>query len=696
MTQVETASASAHGKPTENDDINRKQRWFRAYETNKARESTEQRQARQYYHDRQWTDAEVQRLQARGQQATVRNRIKRKIDFLVGVEQRLRRDPKAFPRTPQHEQDADTATAGLRYGCDINHWEKLSSDVMHDGLVTGIGVAMIGIDGDDPKMQYVPIDRFFYDPRSVLPDFSDARYLGLHLWLDIDEAKDRWPDYADRLESMIDATNVGASLQRDVDKEQQWGDFENRRVRIVEFWEKKREGWYYCLFTGHLELDGAMSPYLDDKGMPDCPYVAWSPYVDEKGDRYGMVRTMKSVQDEINYSASKILHRIATDRFFYEDGSIEDVDELGKQLARPDGKIRITRGEWGKSVGLVDVNGVKLQGETERFQMAVTEIENLGPNPGLVGRGEGVDGASGRALLAQRDSGMTELSPIFERHRDWKLRVYRTLWRRCKQAWTGQKWIRITDDDNAVQHIALNQYEMQADPQTGMPVIGGQNIMAQMDVDIILNEGPDSITVNEELMTTLSNLGEVATGPLGKVMIELSNAPNKERLLKMLDKATAPDPSVAALQQRMAHLEEMLKAAMIDKTVAEVENKRADTLSKLMAATTPQAPMQGKPDEFGNAAPPQPAPEPNLPLAFAAMQQFPLQFGRPSLEQQAEMAPVGPQPGQDDQNGQQQGGQPMGQPPMQGESMMPPGGQPPQMMPEQMASAGALPVNPGA
>jgi hypothetical protein len=95
----------------------------------------------------------------------------------------------------------------------------------------------------------------------------------------------------------------------------------------------------------------------------------------------------------------------------------------------------------GRTVGTID-QGVKLQGETERFQLAVTEIENLGPNPGLVGKGQGVDGASGRALLAQRDSGMTELSPIFEQHRDWKLRIYRKLWNRCRQAWTAERWIR--------------------------------------------------------------------------------------------------------------------------------------------------------------------------------------------------------------------------------------------------------------
>lgn len=674
---VQEAPSSKQDVP----DIGRKHRWFRAWETNKDAENREARVARQYYHDKQWTDAEKAALRRRGQQDTVRNRIKRKVDFLVGVEQRLRRDPKAFPRTPKHEHDADTATAGLRFACEVNRWEKVSSDAMHDGLVGGVGCVGIVIEGGEPVIKAVPYDRFFYDPRSTSPDFSDARYMGLHMWMDIDDAVARWPQHRATLESMVDASNSPAStIATEQDRATQWADFEQRRVRVVEFWEKRPMpgsatgfGWHYCYFTGQIDLESGWSPYKGDKGELDNPYEAWSPYIDETGTRYGMVRTMKSVQDEINYSASKILHRISADRFFYDEGSVEDPDELARQLARPDGKIKIRGGEFGKTFGIID-QGAKLQGEYERFQAAVAEIENLGPNPGLVGKGQGVDGASGRALLAQRDSGMTELSPIFERHRDWKLRVYRKVWNRCRQSWTAEKWIRITDDERSVQFVPLNQYQMMPDG-----TIMAQNVVAEIDVDIMLNEGPDTITMNEELMQTLANIGEAATGPLGKVMIELSNTPNKERLLKMLDQANAPSPEVAAMQQRMAQLEEMLKAAEIDTKVAEVENKRADTLQKLVTAATPP---QQQTDELGNPnGPAQQAPDMNM--AMMAMSMFPLQYGMPTVEQLAE----------------QMGAQAQMPPP---EQQMPPGMPQPGMVPqeiqepEQLTDAGALPISPEA
>lgn len=546
--QVVQLPAKAKTEPKQ-EAIGRKREWFRAYETAKAREMEEARIARQYYHDKQWTDGEVERLRQRGQQATVRNRIKRKVDFLVGVEQRLRRDPKAYPRTPQHEQEADTATAGLRFVCDKNLWGKISSDVMHDGLVSGIGVVFIGIQGQDPVLTEVAVDRFFYDPRSIKPDFSDARYLGLHLWLDIDEAKERWPDKAKELDSMMDADGGETTTSTiEQDRDEQWGDFENRRVRVVEFWEKGGNGaWRFCYFTGNIILESGDSPYLDEQGKPDCPYEAWSPYIDEKGTRYGLIRTLKSIQDEVNYSASKMLHRISVRQMFYKEGAVEDVDDFARQMARPDGKLKIApHSEWGKDVGPVD-DMKALQGEAERHQLAVQEMENYGPNPGLVGQGQGVDGASGRALLAQRDSGMTELSPVFERQRDWKLRCYRKMWARIRQAWTGERWIRVTDDSNAVQFVPINQYQM--DPMTGQ--IMGQNVVAEIDVDIILDEGPDTITMNEELMDQFTKLGEAAMSPLGKIVIELSNTPKKEQLIRMIDEAMqamqpGPDPALQA------------------------------------------------------------------------------------------------------------------------------------------------------
>ena len=46
------------------------------------------------------------------------NRIRRKIEWLKGLEVKQRTDPKAFPRTPKHVDGAESATDAIRYVCD--------------------------------------------------------------------------------------------------------------------------------------------------------------------------------------------------------------------------------------------------------------------------------------------------------------------------------------------------------------------------------------------------------------------------------------------------------------------------------------------------------------------------------------------------------------------------------------------------
>jgi hypothetical protein len=642
--------------PSSSDDLARYRKYIRAFETNKLEEQNESREARKYYNDKQWTDKELKTLKRRKQHPVVDNVIKRKVDFLVGVEQRMRRDPKAYPRTPKHEHDADTATAGIRFVCDKNRWESISSDAMHDGLVSGIGVAWIGIkrgkDGVlDVDMKRIDPARFIYDSRSMRPDFKDARWSGVDIWMDIDEAKEGVDEEtAKKLDNLIDSNkgNVSA-LPAEIDQAEQWGDYENSRVRMVELYELRVAPpynvaqWHYCKFAGDVKIEAYVSPYQDEYGQPANPYEAWSPYVDEKGNRYGVFRTMKTLQDSINYKRSRLDHEIGSRQTFSNrGGAVEDVDKLKEEVQKPDGHLEFQGGEWMKDVGIVDRSQV-IRGQAELLLDAQQRLENYGPNPGLLGKGDGMADASGRALLAQRDSGMTELSPVFERQRDWKLRVYRAVWSRIRQAWTGERWIAITDDPKAVQFIPVNQYQMVVDPQTGRPSISGQNIIAQIDVDVILDEGPDTIVMREELMQTLANLGEAAVGPLGKVMIELSNAPNKDQLIQMMDQATAPPPEVAEMQARLAALEQAQQAAQADKTTAESGNKRADTLVKIIQALTP--PQQAT-DEFGNPTGPAPQP-PNIALAMKLMEMLEPQIPadpQPAMPQQPQAPQGGPIP----------------------------------------------------
>ena len=71
---------------------------------------------RDYYDSRQWTPEEVRKLKKQKQAALVFNRIKPKMDALMGMEKAAKTTAKAYPRTPKHEDAAEASTEAVQIG----------------------------------------------------------------------------------------------------------------------------------------------------------------------------------------------------------------------------------------------------------------------------------------------------------------------------------------------------------------------------------------------------------------------------------------------------------------------------------------------------------------------------------------------------------------------------------------------------
>ena len=62
------------------------------------------------FDDSQWSDKEKGVLEKRGQPPSTSNRLRKKVRFLRGLEQRQRSDPKAYPRKPNDYNSASCIT----------------------------------------------------------------------------------------------------------------------------------------------------------------------------------------------------------------------------------------------------------------------------------------------------------------------------------------------------------------------------------------------------------------------------------------------------------------------------------------------------------------------------------------------------------------------------------------------------------
>lgn len=551
-------------------------RQFSDYVSVKTPENDEARTAWRYYHSVQLTDEQVSKLKERGQPAIIFDRTSRKIDGLVGTIQRLRTDPKAFPRTPAHEQGAELATSVLRYILDSSRWEDLERDAVLSAAVHGIGVVELGLvdaGEQDPDISIEPIDSttFFYDPRSIKADFSDARYMGVSRFVSAAELEEMFPGAAEDIDFVADG---GDETVFDVDKAPLWTN-SRRKIRLVEHWYKYKGEWRYCIYVSTTKLAMGPSPFRDERGASIPRYIAWSNQVDQDGDRYGFVRRLKGPQDAINQHRSKAMHIMNTRQIFARQGVFLDVEKARKEAARPDGFVEFngTKDEWS-----IEQPAQEFLQQTQYFEDAKNEIEQFGPTPALLGT---VDARSGRALAMLQQAGLAEIGPFNGNYVSWKKRVYRAVWCAARDHWKADRYIRVTDDDGLAQFIQVNA--LQIGPG-GMPQL--VNNLGAVDVDIILDEGPDTVNVMGDVFDTMLSLAQNKAPIPPQALIELSPLPKsqKDKILRIMSE---PNP----MQQQAARLQLAEGEAKVQETQASAQLKQAQAFKAVQEAG---APMQGE------------------------------------------------------------------------------------------------------
>jgi hypothetical protein len=540
----------------------------------KRAEIDEQQDSRRYRHGAQWTAAQIQVFNERKQPVVTFNRIGRKIDALVGLMEKLKQDPKAFPLKPGDELPAELATAVVRSVMQTKLRESLMPLAAENGALDGLGgVEMLFGSDKDISFEWVNPDEFFYDPRSYRHNFQDARYMGVSKWMHNDDLKMLLGQIGKGDEEFKGATAGSPDFTTNPDREKRWFDTDKDFTRVVDLWYKHKGGWCWCLFTGGAKLMEGQGYFYDG---PDqiCKYIMFSAFIDQDGDRYGFVRNLRSAQDEINQRRSKGLHELHSRRLLAEDGAFSDVEKTRREAVRPDGVIIRNRGfeaEFDDAARQFNV-----EGQLKFLEDAKNEIENFGPNPALIG--QGLEYKSGRAISLLQQSGIAELGPFVINYKNWKLRLYRAIWSAAKRYWTNERWIRVApfgDAGDEAQFMQING--IQTDPVTGMPQL--VNAIGQIDVSFTLDEGPDEVNMMADAYDTLVALSTQGAKIPPDILLELAPLQNsvKKRLLAQYHQGEQQNQQ---MQQKQFEVQVQAALAQIQKLLSEVQLNQAKAQSE--------------------------------------------------------------------------------------------------------------------
>lgn len=571
-------------------NLSKLKRAYTDYLGTKREEIDEQQDARRYRHGSHWTKEQIRVLHARRQPIVHENIVGRKINGIVGTITRLRQDPKAYPRTPQHEAGAELATAALRYVLDQQEFDAKDPVCAEMAAIDGIGGIEINLtqgDMGDPEISLDPVfvEDFFYSPQSKESDFSDAVYMGVGKWLNLEEAIAMFPDHAEQLEGSLEA---GSELSSEPDSELHWFHTEGeiKRVRLVEIWYRHQNTWMFAFFTGAFTIINGESYLKDEKGKAVCKYIMFSAYVDQDGDRYGFVRDLKPLNQEVNMRKSKALYTMLSRRIIAEQGAFDDIEKARREAARPDGVVIRNKGfeaEFDDSSRIAET-----EAQFRFYEQARAALESFGPNIAVMG--QGLEQSSGRAIHLLQQAGLADLGPYIQSYRGWKIRLYRALFSAIQTHWRAERWIRVTDDENISQFVQLNGVGV--NPQTGLPTL--VNHIGSLDVDIVIDEGPDAVTQMTDAYETLSILASKGAQVPPEVLIELSPLPMsvKQKIMDMLN-PPEPDPAQEARDQ----LEMQNAEAVVADKMAAAKLKEAQTIKTMVEAQQPPRMPPMKPTE---------------------------------------------------------------------------------------------------
>lgn len=540
-----------------------------------------------YYHNKQLSNEILAKLAARGQPPIFVNKITPAITGILGIIDAAQTDPQCYPRSPDQQDTADLATKILRYLNDAADMDTKRATLSKDFFIYGTCAAVVAdaaYEGCE-RLEVTPIhwENFFADPLSRDHDFSDANYMGQSNMFDASKVRTMYPEAYEKLGNPWDrGGSAWFNNKGSIDEQAIWIDRSRRRIRVIElYYRDDSDEWMHVVFCEAGFLHFGPSAYVDDKGKRICPIQAASYEVNRMtGERYGPIRAMKPLQNEVNARRSKLINETNNHRIRQ---MTENVDPKAKEIAKreaPKANGVMPYGwDWATVTDIA-------QGQVLLLEIAERDLDRLAPTPAILGRMGGSD--SGRAKQILQQAGYTEWARSFSYFTKLEEGINRKMWFAAKQFMTTPQWIRVTGEARAPEFIQVNvpvgmrhvlaldpNGQPMVDPATGQPTLQAVPIMeravSQMDVDIILATVPDEATLQhettQEILRYAGSTGVSPMDPAFKALLMMFLQTDKTRTLEKWDAIRAEmqqeQAAQMAQQQQQMQMQQQLQAMQI-------------------------------------------------------------------------------------------------------------------------------------
>ncbi|EMN9778479.1 hypothetical protein LT187_003483 [Acinetobacter baumannii] len=595
-----------------------------------------------YYDGEQFTQEEIQEYERRNQKPRVFNEIKPTVDWILGGERRVRTDWAVMPRTEDDSKQSLVKSKLVKYIDDINNARWHRSEAFADMVKTGEGWVRIcyeaNQDGDfQIKILHEHWRHIVCDSNSRKPDMTDMGYMWCVKIIPLNTLINYFPE---KKSELLNLAEDMADLQEDLINEGmndelaqtgilgRDGSFslahnlnqssgEREGVRVYEIWYKQnervkvlrgegsyngevldlknpdhvtlinhygyraveivREQMYCALYTDDTVLYRQRSPYKHNR----FPFVRRYAYLtDKKGEPYGVIRSIRDPQSDLNVRRNRALFLMSTARVVMDKGAVDNVEALADELQRYDGII-----EKNPNTHLEIHEGTKLA--STHLDVGEQNSSYIRQISGVTGENRGMDtnATSGIAIQARQEQGTiitTVLSDMHSLARKIEGELVLSL---IEQFMDKPMQFRITADNlkDKMEFVRINE---DGKPETDITRTQADFVVAERDYRTTMRQA-----LSEQLISVAGTIAQHTGNPkLAVAMltsaIELQDLPDKDRLVSALRQEAGMPPLTETEEERLQREEQERQA--LEKQQQEQEELKQLEIRQQMAKISQQ------------------------------------------------------------------------------------------------------------
>ena len=587
-----------------------------------------------YYDGDQLSQDTLRKMKENGILPVVMNHTAPAIDAVSGLETITRRDLRCISKDDDSYEVALALNAKFKEATTHTRFHHHVGQQYKKCITMGLSWLEVSRQPDPFKYPYqvvnVPWREIFVDHRAREDDYSDARYIIRRRWFDQDTLLTHFPqpenkkkikmsmrqggflrdDSMSRFERNYN--NFAGSLSSNLYAEDRWSLQEDEWMNN----QRNRVGLLEVLYfvpqivevivmrSGHviqLNYDSEahlallqsgqgmyrkgstkvwrQAYFLGAERLADRPLKTNMPHYipmvgyrkDDSGAPYGLMRRMRSPQENINAKWARINYDLSSRKFYIDEDAVDDVSQTAKELNKATSFIAL-KSERSFERGIVERPNTETTGYTfQLLQEAKAGIYDVtGLHPEFMGRIQSA-GQSGVAIGTLIEQSAQVLGVILENYSEAKLRSGQLLFQLIVSDMMGQQNIEVkVEDESGAQNkrIILNA--------RGADVNGGRTnelLMARIEVE--LEPTPNSETYRQQKLQSLTEVIKSMPEEMQAVMMDLivraSQLPHGEEMLERIRELTGFGPAPKDPQKRQELQQQQQQQAELQQAIQDIE-----------------------------------------------------------------------------------------------------------------------------